>query len=170
MKLLSRGAWRTAAPTRTTYPPGPESSSSACSFAASADGKGDGGAYAGRGPDDSFNSRSWLRRKFTIPRTIGYSLWHTGQPMRPERTMRSFTSPVERTSISSRRVDRRQQPNLGDCDMLRLRDRVHHCCRDVLGAHHVLALGETRLGIGIDGVPDVGVHRSRRQERGAHAA
>src|SRR6266496_1281092 len=81
MSALSRGAWR---------------------FAASADGRGEGGVYAGRGPDESFDTRCLLRRKFTMPRAIGYSLWHTGQPTRPERTMRSFTSPVESTSISSR--------------------------------------------------------------------
>src|ERR1041384_1619782 len=37
-----------------------------------------------------------------MPRVMKYSLEQTGQPTIPVRTMRSFTSPVDRTSISSR--------------------------------------------------------------------
>ena len=51
IRLLRRGAWRTADPISTTKPPGPESSRSACSFAASAEGSGEGGRYTGRGPE-----------------------------------------------------------------------------------------------------------------------
>src|SRR5712664_1944237 len=40
--------------------------------------------------------------KFTTPSTISYSLWHTGHPTTPARTMRPDISPVDSTRNSSR--------------------------------------------------------------------
>src|SRR5438552_12097384 len=107
--------------------------------------------------------------------------------MIPERTMRSFTSPVESTSISSRwgsgqrnisvnsmcmksraspsrRIHSGQEANLRDGHMLRLRHRVYDRGCDILGAHHVLALGEPRFRVGIDRIPDVRIDRTWRNE------
>src|SRR5947208_11836574 len=79
-------AWRVALPRSTTYPPGPERSSSAWRVAAS----------AGRAPFPP-SAFPLPRVKYTKPFTIGYSFRQTGQPTSPVRTMRPAISPVEST-------------------------------------------------------------------------